>query len=119
MNAHRTGELHTELENLRLQLDGRPTMRQWTQAQRDRFALFFYLTLCAIPPLLILLALQHLPHPCREQLEEKLHDLILLRGEAAEISMWRQHLSTADRIKVRELPLDIWCFFDKFYESVG
>jgi hypothetical protein len=29
-------ELHDEIENLRVQLDARPTMRQWTQAQRDR-----------------------------------------------------------------------------------
>lgn len=29
-------ELHAEIENLRLQLESRPTMRQWTQAQRDR-----------------------------------------------------------------------------------
>jgi hypothetical protein len=49
-------------------------------------------------------------HGHRDQLEEKLHDLILLRGEAAEISMWRKHLSTADRIKVdkRNHELGLW-----------
>lgn len=35
--VHRAMELHSEVENLRLQLESRPTMRQWTQAQRDRF----------------------------------------------------------------------------------
>jgi hypothetical protein len=29
-----------------------------------------------------------------------MHDLIMLRGESAEIAAWRQHLSTKDRIKV-------------------
>ena len=51
-------------------------------------------------------------HCCsyREQLEERLHDLILLRGEAAEIRMWRKHLTTADRIKVdrRNHELGLW-----------
>lgn len=46
----------------------------------------------------VLLSFHHILS--REQLEEKLHDLILLRGEAAEIAMWRKHLSTAERIKV-------------------
>jgi hypothetical protein len=46
----------------------------------------------------------------REQLEEKLHDLILLRGESAEIAMWRKHLSTSDRVKVdkRNHELGLW-----------
>lgn len=77
----RSEELHEEIENLRLQLDTRPTMKQWTQAQREH-----------------------------EFLEEKLHDLILLRGESAEIAMWRKHLSTQDRIKVdkRNHELGLW-----------
>ena len=43
-------------------------------------------------------------------MEERLHDLILLRGESAEISMWRKHLSTTDRIKVdkRNHELGLW-----------
>lgn len=50
----------------------------------------------------------HIDHS--EQLEERLHDLILLRGEAAEISMWRKHLTTTDRIKVdrRNHELGLW-----------
>lgn len=77
----RASELHEEIENLRLQLDSRPTVRQWTQAQRER-----------------------------ESLEERLHDLILLRGESSEIAMWRKHLSTSDRIKVdrRNHELGLW-----------
>jgi hypothetical protein len=82
----KASELHEEIEYLRLQLESRPTMRQWSQAQRDR-----------------------------ELLEEKLHDLVLLRGESAEIAMWRKHLSTQDRIKVRvrespDLGLRTWEF---------
>jgi hypothetical protein len=77
----RASELHEEIENLRLQLDSRPTVRQWTQAQRER-----------------------------ESLEERLHDLILLRGESSEIAMWRKHLSTSERIKVdrRNHELGLW-----------
>jgi len=77
----RASELHEEIESLRLQLDSRPTVRQWTQAQRER-----------------------------ESLEERLHDLILLRGESSEIAMWRKHLSTSERIKVdrRNHELGLW-----------
>jgi hypothetical protein len=34
--ASRTQDLHNEIDNLRSLLDARPTMRQWTEAQRER-----------------------------------------------------------------------------------
>jgi hypothetical protein len=34
--ASRSQDLHNEIDNLRSLLDARPTMRQWTEAQRER-----------------------------------------------------------------------------------
>lgn len=34
--ALRNQDLHSEIDNLRSLLDARPTMRQWTEAQRER-----------------------------------------------------------------------------------
>ena len=77
----RTTEMRDEIENLRLELNNRPTMRQWN------------------------LKITEL-----QDLEDKLHDLVMMRGEAAEIAAWRQHLSTKDRIQVdkRNYELGLW-----------
>lgn len=74
-------ECHQEIENLRLQLDARPSIRQWTTAQREI-----------------------------HDLERKVHDLVMLRGEAAEIEAWRKHLSTSERIRIdkRNHELGLW-----------
>ncbi len=74
-------ELKEEIENLRLELSNRPTMRQWNQKLREN-----------------------------QDLEDKLHDLVMMRGETAEIAAWRKHLSTNDRIKVdkRNYELGLW-----------
>jgi hypothetical protein len=34
--SFRSQDLHNEIDNLRSLLDARPTMRQWTEAQRER-----------------------------------------------------------------------------------
>ena len=45
-----------------------------------------------------------------KELEDKLHDAVMLRGEAAEVQSWRKHLSTRDRIKAdrRNFELGLW-----------
>ena len=77
----RLDELREEIENLRLELEARPSMRQWSEKQREL-----------------------------QEAEEKLHDLTLMRGEAAELAAWRKHLSTRDRIKVdkKNHELGLW-----------
>ena len=77
----RCDELRDELENLRLELEGRPSARQWADKQREL-----------------------------QDAENKLHDLVMMRGEAAELAAWRKHLSTTDRIKVdkRNHELGLW-----------
>jgi hypothetical protein len=35
--AFRSQDLHNEIDNLRSLLDARPTMRQWSEAQRERY----------------------------------------------------------------------------------
>lgn len=74
-------ESHQVIENHRLELDVRPTMKQWTTAQREI-----------------------------HDLERKVHDLIMMRGEAAEIDSWRKHLSTSERIRIdkRNHELGLW-----------
>lgn len=76
-----TKESHTEIENLRLELEARPSIRQWNAAQREI-----------------------------HEMETKIHELVLLRGEAAEVAAWRKHLSTAERIKIdkRNHELGLW-----------
>lgn len=41
---NRGQELHEEIEKLRSELEARPTMRQWTQAQRERY-IHYYIVL--------------------------------------------------------------------------
>ena len=52
---------------------------------------------------------EELEGKCKE-LESKLHDVIMMRKEAAEVASWRKHLSTSDRIKVdkRNHQLGLW-----------
>ena len=77
----RIAEMYEEMENLRLELDARPTCKQWAQNLREL-----------------------------KELEEKLHDTIMLRNESAEIESWRKHLNTRDRIKAdrRNFELGLW-----------
>lgn len=77
----RCDELREEVENLRLELEARPSARQWADKQREL-----------------------------QDAENKLHDLVMMRGEAAELAAWRKHLSTSDRIKVdkRNHELGLW-----------
>ena len=43
-------------------------------------------------------------------LESKLHDIVMMKGEAEELMNWRKHLSTSDRIKAdrRNHELKLW-----------
>jgi hypothetical protein len=77
----RNDELREEIENLRLELETRPSARQWADKTREL-----------------------------QDAENKLHDLVVMRGEAAELAAWRKHLSTSDRIKVdkRNHELGLW-----------
>ena len=77
----RSEELVEELENVRIELESRPSARQWADKQREL-----------------------------ADAENKLHDLVMMRGEAAELAAWRKHLSTSDRIKVdkRNHELGLW-----------
>lgn len=74
-------ELREAVENLRSELETRPTPKQWNRTQREI-----------------------------QELENKVHDLVLLRGESEEIAQWRKHLSTKDRIKVdkKNHELGLW-----------
>lgn len=77
----RNDELREEIENFRLELEARPSARQWADKQREL-----------------------------QDAENKLHDMVMMRGEAAELAAWRKHLSTSDRIKVdrRNHELGLW-----------
>lgn len=77
----RANELREEIENLRLECESRPAVKQYNEAQRTI-----------------------------KELEEKLHDVIMMRKEAQELSAWRKHLSTAERIKIdkRNHELGLW-----------
>jgi len=77
----RAQELREELENVRLELDSRPHVKQYNALQRSH-----------------------------KELEEKLHDVIMMRKEAQELNAWRKHLSTAERIKIdkRNHELGLW-----------
>ena len=74
-------ELRDENDNLKLELESRPTVRKLKQKELEI-----------------------------ENLESKLQDLIMLRGESAEISSWRKHLQTSERIKIdkRNHELGLW-----------
>lgn len=73
--------MYDEIENLRLELDARPSSKQWAQKQREI-----------------------------KELEDKLHDAFMMRNETAEIESWRKHLSTRERIKAdrRNFELGLW-----------
>ena len=74
-------EYSDENENLKLELESRPTAKKLKQKELEI-----------------------------ENLESKLHDLIMLRGETAEIEGWRKHLQTSERIKIdkRNHELGLW-----------
>ena len=78
---HRIHEMQDEIDNLRLELDARPSAKQWAQKQREI-----------------------------KELEDKLHDAVMMRNETAEIESWKKHLSTRERIKAdrRNFELGLW-----------
>ena len=77
----RSSEMMEEIENLRIELDGRPSMRAFAQKQKEV-----------------------------TELESKLHDVIMMRKEAAEVASFKKYLSTGDRIKAdkRNHQLGLW-----------
>ena len=77
----RNDELREALENLRLEMENRPTPRAWAEKQKEL-----------------------------REVEDKLHDLVMMRGEAAELAAWKKHMSVSDRIKVdkRNHELGLW-----------
>lgn len=77
----RAKEMQSEIENLRIELDARPSMTQWTAKVKEV-----------------------------AELESKLHNVVMMRDEAAELASWRNHLSTRDRIKAdkRNHELKLW-----------
>lgn len=77
----RSSEMMEEIENLRIELDGRPSVRAYAQKQREA-----------------------------SELESKLHDVIMMRKEAAEVASFKKYLSTGDRIKAdkRNHELGLW-----------
>jgi hypothetical protein len=77
----RAKEMQSEIENLRMELDARPSMTQWAAKVKEV-----------------------------GELESKLHNVVMMRDEAAELASWRSHLSTKDRIKAdkRNHELKLW-----------
>jgi hypothetical protein len=77
----RNEELRERVENLRLELEVRPTPKQWAAKEAEV-----------------------------AEAENKLHDLVMMRGEAAELEAWRKHMSLTDRIKIdkRNHELGLW-----------
>ena len=77
----RNEELRERVENLRLELETRPSPKQWADKEKEV-----------------------------REVEEKLHDLVMMRGEAAELEAWRKHMSVSDRIKIdkRNHELGLW-----------
>jgi len=77
----RNNEMREEIENLRLEMETRPSPRQWATKQKEM-----------------------------KDIEDKLHDLVMMRGEAAELAAWKKHMSVSDRIKVdkRNHELGLW-----------
>ena len=93
----RYNDLKEGFENMKLELESRPTarlglmsttilglvgmeyfnfrlfpnLRQWSETRREL-----------------------------QELEDKMHDLVTMRGEANELAMWRKHLSTSERIRI-------------------
>ncbi|CAE7724511.1 unnamed protein product, partial [Symbiodinium microadriaticum] len=77
----RAADMRQEIENLRIELDARPSMPDWTAKVKEV-----------------------------AELESKLHNVVMMRDEAAELTAWRSHLSTRDRIKAdkRNHELKLW-----------
>lgn len=77
----RTVSLQETIDNLRIELESRPTQRMLKQKQKEI-----------------------------DELENRIHDIIMKRGETAEISAWKKHLETSERIKVdkRNHELGLW-----------
>jgi hypothetical protein len=77
----RVGEYQDTIENLRMELDTRPSMKAWNTKKKEM-----------------------------KEIEDKLHDVVMMRGESAELSSWRKHLPTSERIKAdrRNHELGLW-----------
>ena len=77
----RATEMRQEIENLRIELDARPTMPQWTAKVKEV-----------------------------NELESKLHNVVMMRDEAKELEAWKSHLGTRDRIRAdkRNHELKLW-----------
>jgi len=78
---HRTSELQNEIENLRLEVEARPPLKAWNAKVKEV-----------------------------EELEGKLHDVIMMRKESAELEGWKKHVGTRERIKAdrRNHELGLW-----------
>lgn len=77
----RSSAMMEEIESLRIELDGRPSVRAFSQKQKEV-----------------------------TELESKLHDVVMMRKEAAEVASFKKYLSTSDRIKAdkRNHELGLW-----------
>ena len=77
----RVAEYQDTIENLRMELDTRPSMKAWNTKIKEM-----------------------------KEIEDKLHDVVMMRGESAELSSWRKHLPTSERIKAdrRNHELGLW-----------
>ena len=77
----RNEELREELENVRLEMDTRPTIKQWKEKQKEV-----------------------------TDLENKMHDFVMKRGETAELEAWKKHMSVTDKIRVdkKNHELGLW-----------
>jgi hypothetical protein len=64
-------ELRIALENKQLELEARPTVKEWNRIQHDL-----------------------------QEMELKIHELTILKKETMEIQQWKKHLSTSERIKI-------------------
>lgn len=71
------------IDNLRIELEARPTVKQMKQKQKEV-----------------------------EEIENKMHDLVMKRGEIAEIQAWKKHLDTSERIRIdrKNHELGLWLF---------
>lgn len=77
----RANEMRDKIQNLELELDARPTVSQWKSKMKEM-----------------------------SDLEAKLHDIVMMKGESEELMNWRKHLSTSERIKAdrRNHELKLW-----------
>ena len=77
----RIAEAQSSIENLRLELDSRPTVKQFNAKCKEL-----------------------------KDTEDKLHDIVMMRQEASELEGWKKHLGTRERIKAdrRNHELGLW-----------